>query len=171
MGSGATRQEISLLEDAHGRARDAHRLAAAGRFIGGTCGHDDVREPWVSRQRGQRRAVRRSEQPLLAARARGAAQRAQLQQKRSRLLECSGRRRGEPREAEDVGLAHASSPCCELQRQWREVGVENLGTRLRREARLLALAPQAVGDARGDAAGASRALRGRGSGDGARGER
>ena len=58
-----------------------------------------------------------------------------------------------------------SAPLREVERERREVGLDDLGRRLRREAALRALAPQAVAGPLGDASGAARALVGSGARD------
>ena len=76
----------------------------------------------------------------------------------------AARRRIEPAERRRVGRA----PAGQFERQRRQVGVDDLGRRLRRQRRVRGLRPQAITDARRGAAGAAAALVGRGARDRAR---
>ena len=73
----------------------------------------------------------------------------------------AGRRRVEPGERRGIG----ASPARELERQRREVGLEDFGGRLRQQRVVRRLAPEPVADAGRGAARAAAALLGRRAGD------
>ncbi len=141
--AGRQAQEIALAQD---RCKQ-RRHASLSQFA--ALDHQ-MRQPRMLAEPHHGAAVRRD--------GAGRAHRAEVEQQRARRCQRRGRRRRQPRQGGSVGDA----PRRQLERQWGEVGIEDLRGREGQQPALGLLGPQAQAEAGLEAAGTTAPLVGRG---------